>query len=108
MGDPFGFVDPEHPTDELPLHNVYISPLEMATTPVTMTEYCAYLNSALAQGLIEVRSNIVYAVGGTNVYFYTYGASAYSFIQYTNSSFVVLNNRHLRPATCVLFFCSIG
>ena len=108
MGDPFGFVDPEHPNDELPLHKVYISPLYMSTTLVTMTEYCAYLNSALAQGLIEVRSNIVYAVGGTNVYFYTYGASAYSFIQYTNSSFVVLNNRHLRPATSVLWFGAIA
>ena len=108
MGDHFGFVDPEHPNDELPLHNVYISPLYMSTTPVTMTEYGAFLNSALAQGLIEVRSNIVYAVGGTNVYFYTYGASAYSFIQYTNSSFVVLNNRHLRPVTGVLWFGAIA
>jgi formylglycine-generating enzyme required for sulfatase activity len=108
MGDHFGFVDPEHPNDELPLHNVYISPLYMATTLTTMTEYCAFLNSALAQGLIEVRSNIVYAVGGTNVYFYTYGASPYSFIQYANNSFAVLDNRHLRPVTSVLWFGAIA
>jgi formylglycine-generating enzyme required for sulfatase activity len=108
MGDHFGFVDPEHPNDELPLHSVYISPLYMATTPVTMTEYCAYLNSALAQGLIEVRSNVVYAAGGTNVYFYTYGASPYSFIQYNGSAFVVLNNRDLRPVTSVLWFGAIA
>lgn len=108
MGDHFGFVDPEHPNDELPLHNVYISPLYMSTTLVTMTEYCAFLNSVLARGLIEVRSNVVYAVGGTNVYFYTCGASAYSFIQYTNGSFLVLNNRHLRPVTSVLWFGAIA
>ena len=108
MGDHFGFVDPEHPNDELPLHNVYISPLYMATTLTTMNEYCAFLNSALAQGLIEVRSNIVYAIGGTKVYFYTYGASAYSFIQYTNNSFVVLNDRHLRPVTSVQWFGAIA
>jgi len=108
MGDHFGFVDPEHPSDELPLHNVTISPLYMATTLTTMTEYCAFLNSALAQGLIEVRSNIVYAVGGTNVYFYTYGASPYSFIQYANNSFAVLDNRHLRPVTSVLWFGAIA
>ena len=37
MGDHFDFYDPEHPSDEIPLHNVYISPLYMATTLVTMT-----------------------------------------------------------------------
>lgn len=41
MGDHFGFVDPEHPNDELPLHNVYISPLYMSTMLITMTQYCA-------------------------------------------------------------------
>ena len=108
MGDHFGFVDPDHPSDELPLHTVCISPFYMATTLTTMTEYCAFLNAALAQGLIEVRSNVVYAVGGTNAYFYTYGASVYSFIQYTNNSFVVLNERHLRPVTSVQWFGAIA
>ena len=109
MGDHFGFVDPEHPNDELPLHNVYISPLYMSTTPVTCREYCDYLNAALAQGLIEVRSNVVYKYGGgTKVYFYTYGASAYSRIQYTGSAFVVLNSRDLHPVTSVLWFGAIA
>ena len=108
MGDHFNFYDPDHPSDEIPLHPVYISPLYMATTLVTMTEYCAYLNAALAQGLIEVRSNIVYAVGGTNIYFYTHGANAYSFIQYANNAFSVLNNRDLRPVTSVRWFGAIA
>ncbi len=108
MGDHFGFVDPDHPNDELPLHNVYISPLYMATTPVTCREYCDYLNAALRQGLIEVRSNIVFAVGGTNDYFFTWGASAYSRIQYTNGTFVVLNSRDLHPVTSVLWFGAIA
>ena len=43
MGDHFNFYDPNHPNDELPLHNVYISPLYMDTTLVTMPEYCASL-----------------------------------------------------------------
>ena len=108
MGDHFNFYDPDHPSDEIPLHNVYISPLYMATTLTTMTEYCAFLNSALAQGLIEVRSNIVYGVGGTNIYFYTHGANAYSFIEYANNSFSVLNNRELRPVTSVRWFGAIA
>ncbi len=108
MGDHFNFYDPDHPSDEIPLHNVYISPLYMATTLTTMTEYCAFLNSALAQSLIEVRSNIVYAVGGTNIYFYTHGANAYSFIQYANNAFSVMNNRDLRPVTSVRWFGAIA
>ena len=108
MGDHFNFYDPDHPSDEIPLHNVYISPLYMSTTLVTMTEYCAFLNSALAQGLIEVQSNVVYAVGGTNAYFYTYGANAYSFIQYANNAFSVINNRYLRPVTSVSWFGAIA
>ena len=108
MGDHFNFYDPDHPSDEIPLHNVYISPLYMATTLTTMTEYCAFLNSALAQGLIEVRSNMVYAVGGTNIYFYTHGANAYSFIQYANNTFSVMNNRNLRPVTSVRWFGAIA
>ena len=108
MGDHFNFYDPDHPSDEIPLHNVYISPLYMATTLTTMTEYCAFLNSALAQGQIEVRSNIVYAVGGTNIYFYTYAANAYSFIQYANNAFTVMNNRDLRPVTSVRWFGAIA
>jgi len=108
MGDPFGYVDPEHPNDELPLHSVYISPFYMATTLATVSEYCDYLNAALYQGLIEVRSNTVYAVGGTNDYFYTYDASVYSRIQYTNKSFVVRDNRGLHPVTSVRWFGAIA
>ncbi|MEI8165800.1 MAG: SUMF1/EgtB/PvdO family nonheme iron enzyme, partial [Chloroflexales bacterium] len=70
MGDHFGFVDPDHPSDEIPLHNVTISPFYMATTLVTNSEYATYLNAALKSGLIEVRSGIVYAVGGSNIFFY--------------------------------------
>jgi sugar lactone lactonase YvrE/formylglycine-generating enzyme required for sulfatase activity len=108
MGDHFGFVDPEHPNDELPLHPVYISPLYMGVTLVTCREYCDYLNAALAQGLIEVRFNMVYAAGGTNIFFYTYGTSAYSRIQYSGGVFSVLNNRDLHPVTSVRWFGAIA
>jgi len=108
MGDHFNFNDPDHPSDELPLHNVYISPLYMATTLATVREYCDFLNAALYQGLIEVRSNTVYAVGGTNEYFYPFGASAYSRIQYTNNAFVVRDNRDLHPVTSVRWFGAIA
>jgi len=108
MGDHFGYVDPDHPSDELPLHTAYISPLYMATTLVTCREYCDYLNDGLNQGLIEVRSNVVYAVGGSNIYFYTYGGSVYSRIQYTGTGFVVLDSRDLHPVTSMLWHGAIA
>jgi len=58
--------------------------------------------------LVEVRSNLVYAVGGTNIYLYTHDANAYSFIQWTNNAFVVMNNRDLRPVTSVLWYGAIA
>ena len=108
MGDQFGYIDIKHYTDEVPVHNVYVSPLYMDTTLVTCREYCNFLNAALTQGLIEVRTNIVYAVGGTNDYFYTHDISYSSRIQYQNGTFVVLASRDLHPATSVTWFGAIA
>ena len=108
MGDQFGYIDLKHYTDEEPVHTVYISPFYMATTLVTCREYCDYLNAALMQGLIEVRSNIVYASGGTNVFFHTHDASSSSRIQYQNGTFVVLNSRDLHPVTSLRWFGAIA
>jgi len=104
MGDHFNFVDPDHPSDEIPLHSVTISPFYMATTLVTNTEYAAYLNAALTSGLIEVRSGIVYAVGGSNILFYTSSSVPLSTISYANNSFTVRTGRELHPVTGVRWF----
>ncbi|MFZ4480299.1 MAG: SUMF1/EgtB/PvdO family nonheme iron enzyme [Rhodoferax sp.] len=104
MGDHFNFVDPDHPSDEVPLHNVTISPLYMSTTLVTNTEYVAYLNAALKSGLIEVRSGSVYAAGGSNIFFYTTSSVPLSTISYANSNFTVRSGRELHPATGVRWF----
>ena len=108
MGDQFGSIDIKHYTDEVPVHNIYISPLYMDTTLVTCREYCNFLNAALAQGLITVSNNIVCAVGGTNEYFYTHDISASSRIQNQNGTFVVLESRDLHPATSVTWFGAIA
>ena len=103
MGDHFNFSDPDHPSDELPLHTVAISAFSMGTFDITTRQYCTYLNAALAQGLIEVRNGLVYAVGGTTIYCETReGESAlfgliYSGISWDGSSFSVLANRDNHP-----------
>jgi formylglycine-generating enzyme required for sulfatase activity len=108
MGDHFNFVDPDHPSDELPLHTVTISPFFMSTTLLTNREYCDYLNAAMAQGLIEVRSGSVYAVGGTNVYFDTTAAVPLSTITWSNNLFTVHTGRDLHPVTGVRWFGAIA
>jgi formylglycine-generating enzyme required for sulfatase activity len=104
MGDHHGFVDPDHPSDEIPLHAVTISPFYMSTTLVTNGEYADYLNAAMKSGLIEVRSGVVYAVGGTNILFYTTSAVPLSTISWSNSAFVVRSGRELHPVTGVRWF----
>ena len=108
MGDHFGFVDPAHPSDEVPVHNVYVDAFHMETTLLTCLEYAGFLNSALAQGLVEVRSNYVYGVGGTNVYCDTYGSDTNSRLQWTGSAFTIRDNRDLHPVTGIRWFGAIA
>ena len=108
MGDHVGFVDPDHPSDEIPLHPVTISPFYICTTLLTCREYCDYLNAALKQGAIEVRSGSVYAVGGKEVYFDTSTADQYSTIQYGSGTFSIRTGRDLHPATGVRWFGAIA
>ncbi|MCX7003200.1 MAG: DUF1566 domain-containing protein [bacterium] len=108
MGDHYGFIDPLHPSDEIPVHNVYLDSFYMATTLLTCREYADYLNAALLLGLVEVRSNYVYGVGGTNIYCDTYASDASSRIQWTGSAFVIRDNRDLHPVTGVRWFGAIA
>ena len=65
MGDHAGFVDPSHPSDELPVHEVQISAFLIGKTDVTVQQYRDYLASALSQGAIRVSSGTVFLAGGT-------------------------------------------
>lgn len=108
MGDHFGFVDPLHPSDEVPVHNIYVDSFYMETTLLTCLEYVQFLNSGLAQGLIEVRSNYVYGVGGTNNYCDTYGADTNSRVQWSGGTFSVRDGRELHPITGVRWIGAIA
>ena len=104
MGDSFNYVDPGHPSDEIPLHTVVISAFYMSTTPLTCREYVDYLNAAATQGLVEVRSGLIYAVGGTNAFCDTTGAYPYSAVVWTNGFFSVRSGRDLHPITGIRWF----
>ena len=104
MGDHFGFVDPSHPSDELPLHTVKVNSFYMEKTEASNLQFLAYLNDALLKGLIEVKSNIVYAKGGSDIYCYTNQYASYYSIGYDGKVFSIVNFRANHPVTGIMWF----
>ncbi len=97
MGDHYDFVDPQHPSDERPLHLVGIDSFYIGTYDVTNQQYVEFLNSAYAQGLIEVRSGLIYGKGGTDFYVETHPILNYSSIGWDGAKFSVVDSRANHP-----------
>lgn len=104
MGDHYGFGDPDHPSDEVPIHNVTISSFSVAQNDITVQQYCDYLNSAWAQGSIVVSNGLVNLTGSKDVLFLTRQNYQYSPIGWNNSEFSVLDNRNNHPVVSVTWF----
>ena len=98
MGDHHNFVDPAHPSDEIPIHKVWIDALLAGTYDVTNRQYVEFLNAANAQGLIEVRDGMVYRKGGADAYAETRQLSDYSSIAWDGKTFTVSGFRATHPA----------
>ncbi len=97
MGDHIGFVDPKHPSDELPLHDVKIDSFYMSQTHITNQQYLTYLNSALDNGLITVRNKTVYGVGVDSIYCYTNQYAPYYSISFDGKTFSMADFRANHP-----------
>lgn len=104
MGDHFGFVDPSHPSDELPLHNVKVNSFYMSKYETTNQQFLAFLNYSLQKGLIEVRSNTVYAVGKSDIYCYTNQFASYYSIGYDGKVFSIVDFRANHPVVGVMWY----
>ena len=104
MGDHFGFVDPSHPSDELPVHLVRIDPFYMAVTHTTNEQFLAFLNDALAKRLIEVRNGVVYGAGSSDVYYYTRQYAPYYSIGFDGAAFSIGDFRGAHPVVGVMWF----
>jgi uncharacterized protein (TIGR03437 family) len=98
MGDHHNFVDPGHPSDELPIHKVSVDSFYAGTYHVTNQQYVEYLNAAYAQGLIEVRSGMVYRKGSNDAYCETRQLADYNSIAWDASTFAVADFRANHPA----------
>ena len=97
MGDHFGFNDPNHPSDELPLHNVKIDSFSMAKTTTTNQQFLSFLNASLVKGAIQVKNNIVYLIGDTNILCYTHQFASYYSIGYDGKVFSIVDFRANHP-----------
>jgi formylglycine-generating enzyme required for sulfatase activity len=103
MGDHFNFVDPSHPSDETPVHSVKVNSFYLGTTETTNQQFLAFLNSSLSKGLVEVRTNIVYGAGGSDVYAYTYQYAPYYSIGYDGKVFSIVDFRANHPVVGVMW-----
>jgi formylglycine-generating enzyme required for sulfatase activity len=103
MGDHFGFVDPSHPSDELPIHMVRVSTFYMATATTTNQEFLAFLNDEWASRLIDVRGGVVYAAGSTDVYAYTHEYASYYSIGFDGTRFSIADLRATHPVVGVMW-----
>jgi formylglycine-generating enzyme required for sulfatase activity len=118
MGDHYGYVDPQHPTDEIPIHEVTISAFYMDKFDITVQQYCDFLNSVMSQDLITVTGGLYYVTGGqrsainvSNGLVYLTGSKDYLFltleaynhstISWDGKKFLVCDNRGNHPATSV-------
>jgi formylglycine-generating enzyme required for sulfatase activity len=103
MGDHFGFVDPAHPSDELPLHMVKVNGFHIAVFETTNKQFLDFLSGSLSDGKIEVRNNVVYAVGGSDPYFYTNQFASYYSIGFSGNTFSILDFRANHPVVGVMW-----
>ena len=104
MGDHFGFVDPNHPSDETPIHTVSIDSFYMAKNLTTNQQFLLFLNSMLAAGSIHVQNNRVYMTGDTNTLCYTYQYAYYYSIGYNGTSFSIADFRANHPVVGVMWY----
>lgn len=114
MGDHFNTVDPDHPSDEIPLHTVTVSSFSIGKFDVTNEQYCNYLNSAYSQGIIHVTSGLVYGPDPATILSETrqgqvalYGI-AYSGITWNGAIFSVLAGFQNMPVVGVRWEGALG
>ena len=81
----------------LPVHTVYINEFWIDVLEVTNARYCAFLNSALSQGLIEVIDGVVYKMGDSESYCDTHTSDLDSRIRWDGVTFTVAPGKEAHP-----------
>ncbi|MEI7727473.1 MAG: SUMF1/EgtB/PvdO family nonheme iron enzyme, partial [Bacteroidota bacterium] len=108
MGDHHGFIDPSHPSDELPVHEVRLDPFLISPYELTNQEFCLFLNEMNDQGLISVADSSVFINGDLNLVCETGPLSTFSRIQWNGTYFSVTANKTNHPMVCVRWHGAIA
>ena len=103
MGDHFGFVDPAHPSDELPIHTVKVDTFYLAKTETSNQQFLEFLNSSIQKGTIEVKNNIVYLKGKSDIICYTYQYENWYSIGFDGKVFSIADFRANHPKVGVMW-----
>jgi len=103
MGDHHGFIDPSHPSDELPVHKVRVSPFYLSTTETSNNQASALLNFAFSAGLIEVRGGCVFLTGGADTLCYLNQFASYGSIGWDGGTFSVVDFRGHHPVVGIMW-----
>ncbi len=110
MGDHTGWggEDPNHPSDEQPVHWVSLDEFYMGRHEVTTAQWAEFLNATLEEGAIEVAGGLVLATAGGEIYADTEQSEASIRIGWDGSQFSVLGGREDHPASGVRWFGAIA
>lgn len=108
MGDHFGFVDPSHPSDELPVHKVRVNSFYIEATETTNKQFLEYLNNEIRKGGIEVKGNTVSSAATGEVLYYTNQFASYYSIGYSGGQFSIADFRSAHPVVGVMWAGAIA
>lgn len=100
MGDSFHEGDPPETTQ----HNVHIDAYFIDKYLVTAQKYVDALNWAKQNGLVEVRSNLVYSVGGSIPYCDTSSSMQFSPINWDGNQFTANPAKNNHPVVLVNWY----
>ena len=116
-GGTFHMGDVEHygDSDEIPVHSVTLNGFEMSIYEITNARYTAYLNSALASGVISATSSSVTGASGAyrnQIYINLAGSYSFTFIYpyarcwitYSNNTFSVVPGYENWPVVYVTWY----
>ncbi len=103
MGDHSGLgsADPNHPSDELPLHSVTLDAFAIGRYETTAAQYADYLNAAWHEGTLAVVAGVVTLAGSPEPLFETHEAAAWSPIGFDGTAFEVRDGRESHPVVGV-------
>jgi len=101
MGDHNNYVDPHHPSDEVPIHTVQVDAFQMAKTETTTKSYCLFLNEVLAKKMVEVREGLVVRTGSSVVYCDTTESARSSRVKWDGKRFSFPDGKADHPIVCV-------